>query len=104
MRTFAAPITKVSSADFAVIGDDFHPNRPVSSSVIDISTDNQTGVHVVESKRELISNGNPMEAIVGFSRAVRVGPCIAVGGTAPIDESGKTVGVGDVFVQTKQCL
>jgi len=55
-------------------------------------------------KRELISNGNPMEAIVGFSRAVRVGPYIAVGGTAPVDQDGKTVGVGDVFLQTEQCF
>jgi len=54
--------------------------------------------------RELISNGNPMEKIVGFSRAVRVGPFIAVGGTAPVDTNGKTVGVGDVFIQTKQCF
>ncbi|MFT6076379.1 MAG: enamine deaminase RidA (YjgF/YER057c/UK114 family), partial [Yoonia sp.] len=51
-------------------------------------------------QRELISNGNPMEKIVGFSRAVRVGPYIAVGGTAPVDSEGKTVGVGDVFAQT----
>ncbi|WP_281288838.1 hypothetical protein [Falsiphaeobacter marinintestinus] len=35
--------------------------------------------------RTLISNGNPMEKIVGFTRAVRVGPFIAVGGTAPVD-------------------
>ncbi len=55
-------------------------------------------------KRELISNGNPMEAIVGFSRAVRVGQFIAVGGTAPVDQNGQTVGVGDVFIQTKQCF
>lgn len=54
--------------------------------------------------RKLISNGNPMETIVGFSRAVRVGPFIAVGGTAPVDKNGNTVGVGDVFVQTKQCF
>tara|TARA_B100001179_G_scaffold155134_1_gene113209 strand:+ start:161 stop:316 length:156 start_codon:yes stop_codon:yes gene_type:complete len=47
--------------------------------------------------RELISNGNPMESVVGFSRAVRVGNFIAVGGTAPVDAEGKTVGVGDVF-------
>ena len=33
--------------------------------------------------RELISNGNPMEAIVGFSRAVRVGPFISIGGHCP---------------------
>lgn len=55
-------------------------------------------------KRLLISNGNPMEEVVGFSRAVRVGPFIAVGGTAPVDANGKTVGVGDVFEQTKQCF
>lgn len=54
--------------------------------------------------RELISNGNPMEAVVGFSRAVRVGPFISVGGTAPVGEDGKTVGVGDVAVQTRQCI
>jgi len=30
-------------------------------------------------KRELITNGNPMENIVGFSRAVSVGPYISVG-------------------------
>ncbi|MEP1539181.1 MAG: Rid family hydrolase [Paracoccaceae bacterium] len=45
-----------------------------------------------------------MEAIVGFSRAVRVGQFIAVGGTAPVDKNGNTVGVGDVFLQTKQCF
>lgn len=54
--------------------------------------------------RKLISNGNPMEAIVGFSRAVRVGNFIAVGGTAPVDKDGKTVGVGDVHAQTTRCF
>jgi|GEM_PF-6005486 len=32
------------------------------------------------------------------------GPFIAVGGTAPVDDDGNAVGVGDVFAQTKQCL
>lgn len=54
--------------------------------------------------RELISNGNPMEAIVGFSRAVRVGPFISIGGTAPVAEDGKTVGIGDVGAQTRRCI
>lgn len=54
--------------------------------------------------RQLNSNGNPMETIVGFSRAVRVGNFIAVGGTAPVDSDGQTVGVGDVFKQTQQCF
>ncbi|WP_299641703.1 RidA family protein [uncultured Ruegeria sp.] len=58
----------------------------------------------MSQKRELISNGNPMENIVGFSRAVRVGNFIAVGGTAPVDAEGNTVGVGDVYLQTRQCF
>lgn len=58
----------------------------------------------MEYDRELISNGNPMEKIVGFSRAVRVGPYISVGGTAPVGADGKTVGVGDVAAQTRQCI
>ena len=56
------------------------------------------------TKRQLISNGNPMEVIVGFSRAVRVGPYISIGGTAPVDTDGQTVGVGDVYAQTTQCF
>lgn len=55
-------------------------------------------------KRELISSGSPYEDIIGFSRAVRVGPFITIGGTAPIDNNGNTVGVGNISVQTKQCF
>ncbi|MDU8886802.1 RidA family protein [Yeosuana sp. MJ-SS3] len=55
-------------------------------------------------KRKLVSNGNPLEDIVGFSRAVRVGPYVSVGGTAPVDEFGKTVGIGDPATQARQCL
>ena len=45
-----------------------------------------------------------MEEVVGFSRAIRVGSFVAVGGTAPVDANGNTVGIGDVFSQTKQCF
>jgi len=41
--------------------------------------------------RQLISSGSPYEPVVGFSRAVRVGNFVSVGGTAPIGEDGKTV-------------
>ncbi|WP_211100041.1 RidA family protein [Acuticoccus kandeliae] len=58
----------------------------------------------MDYRRQLISNGNPMESVVGFSRAVRVGPYISVGGTAPVDANGKTVGIGDVYAQTRQCF
>jgi enamine deaminase RidA (YjgF/YER057c/UK114 family) len=55
-------------------------------------------------KRKFISSGSPYEDIVAFSRAVRVGPYITIGGTAPLDANGNTVGIGDIAVQTKQCL
>lgn len=55
-------------------------------------------------KRELVLNGNPMEEIIGFSRAVRVGPWISVGGTAPVGPDGKTVGVGDAARQAERCF
>jgi len=45
-----------------------------------------------------------MESVVGFSRAVRVGPYLSVGGTAPVDSDGKTVGIGDPAAQARRCL
>ena len=54
--------------------------------------------------RKLISNGNPLEKVIGFSRAVRVGNYISVGGTASRDREGKTVGIGDIAAQTRQCI
>ncbi len=56
------------------------------------------------TERQLISNNNPMEKVVGFSRAVRVGPYISVGGTAPVGPDGKKVGVGDAAAQARQCI
>ena len=55
-------------------------------------------------KRTLVPSNSPYAPIVGFSRAVRVGNFISVGGTAPIDAEGKTVGVGDPAAQTRQCF
>lgn len=51
-----------------------------------------------------ISSGSPFEGAIGLSRARRVGPVIAVAGTAPLGPDGKTVHVGDVYAQTKRCL
>ena len=55
-------------------------------------------------KRTLVPSNSPYASIFGFSRAVRVGNFISVGGTAPIDLDGNTVGVGDPAAQTRQCL
>jgi enamine deaminase RidA (YjgF/YER057c/UK114 family) len=54
--------------------------------------------------RTLVASSSPYASIVGFSRAVRVGNFIAVGGTAPIDADGNTVGIDDPAAQTRQCL
>ena len=54
--------------------------------------------------RTLVPSTSTYAPIIGFSRAVRVGNYIAVGGTAPIDANGKTVGVDDPAAQTRQCL
>lgn len=49
--------------------------------------------------RKLVPSTSPYAPIIGFSRAVRVGNHISIGGTAPIDANGKTVGVGDPATQ-----
>lgn len=54
--------------------------------------------------RITIASGSPYEPVIGFSRAVRFGPMIAVGGTAPIGADGRTVAPGDPEAQTRRCL
>ncbi|MFN8346267.1 MAG: RidA family protein [Spirosomataceae bacterium] len=55
------------------------------------------------SKRINISSGAPWEAVVGYSRAVRVGNIVEVTGTVATDENGP-VAVGDAYGQTKFIL
>lgn len=54
--------------------------------------------------RKLISSGSPFEPKIGFSRAVRIGPLVAISGTAPIAADGGVAAPGDVYGQTKRCL
>jgi enamine deaminase RidA (YjgF/YER057c/UK114 family) len=56
------------------------------------------------AERTLVSSGSYLEPVIGFSRAVRVGNIIVVGGTAPIRAEGGTAAIGDVYGQTRRCL
>ena len=54
--------------------------------------------------RENFSSGAPWEALVGYSRAVKIGSMIFVSGTTATDGTGELVGTDDPYAQTLQCL
>ncbi|MFT3678208.1 MAG: RidA family protein [Chitinophagaceae bacterium] len=55
-------------------------------------------------ERTNYSSGAKWEDIVGYSRAVRMGPYIEVTGTVAVNESNELVGEGDAYAQTRFIL
>lgn len=54
--------------------------------------------------RRVVTTERRWERIVGYARAVRIGPSIEISGCAPTAADGSTVGEGNVYEQTRQCL
>jgi enamine deaminase RidA (YjgF/YER057c/UK114 family) len=56
------------------------------------------------TERRLVPTAAPWAAVVGYSRAVRVGGVIHVAGTAPVAADGSIAHPGDPYLQARRCL
>ena len=55
------------------------------------------------NRRNVYSN-TPWETKVAYCRATRIGDTVVVSGTVAVDDSGATVGPGDVYAQTSYAI
>ncbi|OOP72782.1 Rid family hydrolase [Clostridium beijerinckii] len=58
----------------------------------------------MDLKRTNYSSGAPLEEKVGYSRIVKVGPFVYVGGTTSVQPDGTVYGENNAYEQTKYVL
>ena len=54
--------------------------------------------------RKNFSSGAPLEAKVGYSRMVKIGPMVRIGGTTSVQPDGSVFGINKPYDQTKYIL
>jgi enamine deaminase RidA (YjgF/YER057c/UK114 family) len=59
---------------------------------------------IMELKRTNYSSGAPLEEKAGYSRIVKAGPFVYVGGTTSVQPDGTVFGIDDPYAQTKYVL
>jgi enamine deaminase RidA (YjgF/YER057c/UK114 family) len=60
--------------------------------------------NTMELKRVNYASGAPLEEKAGYSRIVKVGPFVYVGGTTSVQPDGTVYGIDDPYAQTKYVL
>ncbi len=61
-------------------------------------------MHSDNQRRQNSATGTPWEPLVGYSRAVRIGPFVYVSGTTATDSTDQIVGQGEPYARTVQAI
>ena len=81
----------------------FVSTRPASKALLAQSKNTKGRELIMKMERTNFSSGAPLEEKVGYSRMVKIGPYIKIGGTTSVQPDGTVYGE-DAYEQTKYVL